>query len=80
MALYKTDPDIAAAVEAEGRRQELHLELIASENVVSEAVLEAMGLSGNITEYLANSSPFRSWEPALLERYVAMFEDVKLGV
>ncbi|MFP6600520.1 MAG: serine hydroxymethyltransferase [Deltaproteobacteria bacterium] len=43
MELHKTDPDIAAAVQAEGRRQELHLELIASENVVSEAVLEAMG-------------------------------------
>ncbi len=49
-------------------------------DVVDPAVLEAMGLSGNITEYLANSSPFRSWEPALLEHYMAMFEDVKLGV
>jgi spermidine/putrescine transport system substrate-binding protein len=47
---------------------------------VDPTILESMGLSGDITEYLANSSPFRSWEPTLLERYVAMFEDVKLGV
>ncbi len=41
--LEKTDPDIWKAIRAEGRRQELNLELIASENVVSEAVLEAAG-------------------------------------
>ena len=49
-------------------------------DMVDPAVLENMGLSGDITEYLANSSPFRSWEPALLEHYMTMFEDVKLGV
>lgn len=38
-----SDPDVYAAIQAEGRRQELNLELIASENVVSEAVLEAVG-------------------------------------
>jgi len=41
--LFKTDPDIAAAIENETRRQHEGLELIASENFVSEAVLEAMG-------------------------------------
>ena len=41
--LEKTDPEIYAAIRQEGRRQELNLELIASENVVSEAVLEAVG-------------------------------------
>src|SRR5438094_1749742 len=41
--LYETDPDIAAAIENEARRQHEGLELIASENFVSEAVLEAMG-------------------------------------
>ena len=39
----KTDPEIAAAIEAELARQRDGLELIASENVVSEAVLFAMG-------------------------------------
>jgi glycine hydroxymethyltransferase len=41
--LREADPEIDAAIQAEGRRQELYLELIASENLVSEAVLEAAG-------------------------------------
>src|SRR5437016_10362156 len=41
--LYEADPDIAAAIDNETRRQHDGLELIASENFVSEAVLEAMG-------------------------------------
>ncbi len=41
--LATTDPDIAAAIEHERERQEEGLELIASENFVSMAVLEAMG-------------------------------------
>ena len=41
--LAATDPEIAAAVEHERHRQEEGLELIASENFVSLAVLEAMG-------------------------------------
>src|SRR5579864_1181618 len=41
--LYESDPDVAAAIENETRRQHEGLELIASENFVSEAVLEAMG-------------------------------------
>src|SRR5216117_3617522 len=41
--LYETDPDVAAAIDNETRRQHEGLELIASENFVSEAVLEAMG-------------------------------------
>ena len=39
----KTDPEIAAAISAEFERQSDGLELIASENVVSEAVMCAMG-------------------------------------
>ncbi len=39
----ETDPEIAAAINAEFERQSNGLELIASENVVSEAVLCAMG-------------------------------------
>ena len=41
--LAEVDPDIAAAIDNEVRRQHEGLELIASENFVSEAVLEAMG-------------------------------------
>lgn len=41
--LYESDPEIAAAIDNETRRQHEGLELIASENFVSEAVLEAMG-------------------------------------
>jgi glycine hydroxymethyltransferase len=41
--LIQFDPDIAAAINHEVHRQEEGLELIASENFVSVAVLEAMG-------------------------------------
>ena len=41
--LAETDPDVASALDNEVRRQHEGLELIASENFVSEAVLEAMG-------------------------------------
>jgi glycine hydroxymethyltransferase len=42
-ALRETDPDIARLIEKEVERQSDGLELIASENFVSPAVLEAMG-------------------------------------
>ena len=38
-----TDPEIAEAIEAEMKRQNSHIELIASENWVSKAVMAAMG-------------------------------------
>src|SRR2546425_4608544 len=41
--LSEVDPQIAAAIDNEVRRQHEGLELIASENYVSEAVLQAMG-------------------------------------
>src|SRR5256712_2145913 len=41
--LSEVDPQIAAAIDNEVRRQHEGLELIASENFVSEAVLEAVG-------------------------------------
>jgi glycine hydroxymethyltransferase len=44
-ALRETDPDIASLIEEETQRQKDGLELIASENFVSPAVLEAMGSS-----------------------------------
>ncbi len=41
--LLEADPDIAAAINHEAQRQHEGLELIASENFVSQAVLQAMG-------------------------------------
>jgi len=41
--LKQFDPDIYEAIRLETERQEYKLELIASENIVSEAVLEALG-------------------------------------
>src|SRR5216117_716881 len=42
-SLHEVDPDVARAIAGETRRQNETLELIASENFVSEAVLEATG-------------------------------------
>ena len=41
--IRKTDPEIADAIVAEEERQNSHIELIASENWVSKAVMAAMG-------------------------------------
>jgi len=43
LSLAQADPDVAAALEKETLRQHEGLEMIASENFVSEAVLEAAG-------------------------------------
>jgi glycine hydroxymethyltransferase len=41
--LAQTDPEVAAAIQGELERQQTQIELIASENIVSQAVLEAQG-------------------------------------
>lgn len=41
--ITKNDPEIGAAIQAEYARQRRNLELIASENIVSESVMMAMG-------------------------------------
>ena len=41
--LKEVDYELAKAIEDETRRQQEHIELIASENYVSKAVLEAQG-------------------------------------
>ena len=41
--LAQSDPDIAAFINQERQRQETHLELIASENFASRAVMQAQG-------------------------------------
>ena len=42
-SLSKTDPELFKAIKDELTRQQEHIELIASENIVSQAVLEAQG-------------------------------------
>jgi len=42
-ALFEADPELAAAIDRERERQQWQIELIASENIVSRAVLQAQG-------------------------------------
>ncbi|HEX8413721.1 MAG TPA: serine hydroxymethyltransferase, partial [Sphingomicrobium sp.] len=42
-SLAQTDTAVAGAIQAELRREQTQIELIASENIVSRAVLEAQG-------------------------------------
>jgi len=43
ISIAEFDPELAQAIAAEGERQEAHIELIASENYCSPAVMEAQG-------------------------------------
>jgi glycine hydroxymethyltransferase len=58
-SLKKTDPQIFEAIRNELNRQRNNLELIASENIVSEAVLEAQG--SIMTNKYAEGYPGRRW-------------------
>lgn len=53
--IRKTDPELAAAMEAELKRQRCHIELIASENFVSPGVMAAMG--SHLTNKYAEGYP-----------------------
>ncbi|ABX08215.1 serine hydroxymethyltransferase [Prochlorococcus marinus] len=55
-ALEDADPNIASLIQEESKRQENHLELIASENFTSKAVMEAQGsvLTNKYAEGLPN--------------------------
>ncbi len=57
--IKKTDPEIYQAIIQELKRQRNNLELIASENIVSEAVLEAQGCV--MTNKYAEGYPDRRW-------------------
>jgi glycine hydroxymethyltransferase len=57
--LTETDPEIAAAIEKEYKRQFEHIELIASENFTSRAVMEAQGSC--LTNKYAEGYPARRW-------------------
>jgi glycine hydroxymethyltransferase len=57
--LAAVDPDLWAAMEAENRRQEEHIELIASENYTSPAVMAAQG--SQLTNKYAEGYPGRRY-------------------
>ncbi len=69
MTIAGFDPELAAALSAERRRQEQHLELIASENYASPRVLEAQG--SVLTNKYAEGYPGR--------RYYGGCENVDIG-
>lgn len=58
-ALRKTDPEIFDAVAAEEKRQRENIELIASENFTSRAVMEAQG--SVLTNKYAEGYPRKRW-------------------
>ena len=58
-ALAETDPEIASAIQKEHRRQFEHIELIASENFTSRAVMEAQGSC--LTNKYAEGYPGKRW-------------------
>ncbi len=57
--LKETDPEVYNAIQEEIKRQQSNLELIASENLVSEAVLEAQG--SVMTNKYAEGYPAARW-------------------
>ncbi|MBY4595454.1 serine hydroxymethyltransferase [Ottowia caeni] len=57
--IEQTDPDVWAAIQAEHQRQEDHIELIASENYASPAVLAAAGTQ--LTNKYAEGYPGRRY-------------------
>src|SRR3546814_478904 len=72
--LGATDPELADAIRGELRRQQDQIELIASENVVSLAVLEAQG--SVLTNKYAEGYPHRRYYGAC--EYVDILEELAL--
>ncbi len=48
-------------------------------DIVDPAVLASMGLEGDVSEFLESATPWQSWPPDVLAKYVAMYDDVKLA-
>src|SRR5207249_7403510 len=59
LRLRAVDPQIAAAIEQEVQRQQQNIELIASENFTSPAVMEAQG--SVLTNKYAEGYPKKRW-------------------
>lgn len=73
-ALSATDPEIADAITKERHRQFEHIELIASENFTSQAVMEAQGSC--LTNKYAEGYPGRRWYGGC--EYVDIVESVTI--
>src|ERR1700712_5046250 len=77
----QTDPEIWAAIQAENARQEQHIELIASENYASPAVMAAQGsqLTNKYAErypgkrYYGGSEHFDVAEQLAIQRVKELF-------
>jgi len=59
ITIERADPELFAAIQAENQRQEDHIELIASENYTSPAVMEAQG--SRLTNKYAEGYPGRRY-------------------
>lgn len=80
--LHQIDPDIAEFIEQENVRQEHHIELIASENYTSKAVMQAQG--SQLTNKYAEGYPTKRYyggceavdkvEQLAIDRAKALFE------
>src|SRR5437763_14997535 len=86
--LHEVDPDLWAAVQQENQRQEDHVELIASENYASPAVLAAQG--SQLTNKYAEGYPGKRYyggcefvdiaEALAIERAKKRSEERRVGV
>lgn len=74
ISLHQYDPDIAAQVDAEAQRQEDHIELIASENYCSPAVMEAQGTT--LTNKYAEGYPGKRYYGGC--EYVDVIEQIAI--
>ena len=70
--ITKVDPEVAAAMTDEFNRQNNNLELIASENIVSKAVMAAMG--SHLTNKYAEGYPGKRYYGGC--QYVDVVEDL----
>ena len=70
MDIASFDPELAAALDGEVRRQEEHIELIASENYASPRVLAAQGTAVSYTHLdvykRQHAQPFNSFHEVTL--------------
>ena len=73
--VFKVDPEVAEAMEKEFDRQQGHIELIASENFVSLAVMEAMG--SHLTNKYAEGYPGRRYYGGC--EYVDIVEELAIN-
>ncbi len=81
-SISQSDPEVQAAIDAEKWRQQFEIELIASENIVSQAVLDAQGSA--LTNKYAEGYPGRRYyggckhvdvtETLAIERAIKLFE------